>query len=517
MSRLQDLHALINALSTAEKRSFRRFVGPLKKGESQTLVLFDSLSNKEVFDEPLIQQELKKKKIKRNLPTLMGRLREQILKSQRVLYASHKIDSRLYNALEEIDYLFNKRLNHQAMACVDRTAQMARRFSRTHHELILIGWKRRILLDMQPKGVQKAFHVLEESQKRVVHIQQQQLDLHNLQVQMHTLNKQVHQPRKQEEIAKYKALLDQLEAHTQESSTDFLCTIYAREIKGLYHMAMQEYPEAYALYKELVIDFRKTAGWIQDRPELFLSLFNNYQNALMYFSYDLSELEEGLVFLREIPLKMPNTRFRFHSISYQKELLMRMNQGRFAESEAFTEEVETWLTQHQEGLTHTRRLTFWYNLAVFYFFSDQFSRSNQFLNQIIQLEGKEERQDIRDFARVFQLILQHELGNGDLIEYLHRSAHRYLNRREKLSAFAKAILHWFKPERYTEWALEPTIAIQSLLTQLSSWRADHPDQTPPFGLEEVKLWCQSKLTDQSMQTVFAQRIKEVQEAEKAAK
>ena len=91
MSRLKDLHALINSLSKSEKKSFRRFAAPTAKGESQLLVLFDALDVDEIFNQDQIHRTLKRKKIINNLPTLQRRLREQVLKSQRALYATFQL------------------------------------------------------------------------------------------------------------------------------------------------------------------------------------------------------------------------------------------------------------------------------------------------------------------------------------------------------------------------------------------------------------------------------------------
>lgn len=512
MSRLKDLHALINSLSKSEKKSFRRFAAPTAKGESQLLVLFDALDVDEIFNQDQIHRTLKRKKIINNLPTLQRRLREQVLKSQRALYATFSIDSRLYNALEETAFLFNKRLSEQALNCLEKAGQLARKHSRTHHELIIIGWKRQVLLDLQPHGVQTQYDALTAEQENILSIQALQLKLHDLQVKVHTLTKQIHEVRNEKEAQRYQELIDVELLEAGEQSGDLLCEVFTGHIRGLHHLALGAWAAALSTYKELVNRLRDDPDWINDRPELFLTIFNNYQNALMHIATDFTEMEELLVFLREVPLRLPKNKFRFQSISYLKELLLHLNQAKFETGQVLAQEIEAWLEKNEAGMKRSLLLSFWYNLIAFYFLMGEFSEANRFANLIINLPGKDERQDIRDFTRLFQLILHHQLGNEDLIDYLRRSVIRHYKRKEKLGKFESEILDVFSPDNYSRIHIDEKQIFAPLLGKLREWKPEPPLKTLPFGLEEVRIWCQSQLTGEPIRTVFSHRIAEARKS-----
>ena len=54
-----------------------------------------------------------------------------------------------------------------------------------------------------------------------------------------------------------------------------------------------------------------------------------------------------------------------------------------------------------------------------------------YLNEVLNDNEQNLRQDIYSFARLFNLVIHYELGNYDFLEYVIKSTNRYLNKQER--------------------------------------------------------------------------------------
>lgn len=499
MKGLGDLHRIIQSLNKSEKRSFRMFAG---KASTKVVLLFDLLEKQPVYQPKEINRLLRSQNLHVALSTQIGRLRTKLLKSQRALYSDQNIDARLYNFLEEISFLHDKQLLEIALATVEKAIQLARRFSRVHHSLILIGWKRRILLELRPKDTEAIFKVLRLEEAQLLQDQELLLRLQDLQVQMTMLVRTVQSPQNQAEQAQYLAVGLSEEVAKGMESENFLTRTYARHIRGLFHFARQEHAPCYELYVRIMEDWRLDKSWIEDQPDLFLTTINLYQTAAMYSLNDLRPLDDFLRFVRRVPVHQPKLRFRLQRISYHKTLLLLMNRGRFEEGLALAAEIREWMEKHQSAIDNTLDLTLSYNLAIFYFFSGDPSAANQWVVRIVHLPGEDERKDIRRFSRLLQLILHDQLGNHELVESLHANAKRYLDKRDKISNFQRAILNTFSPKSYESIDRRPIV--KALLSKLNSLPEEN--DALPFGYTEVQLWAESVIRGTPLTNIFLERI-----------
>lgn len=472
------------------------------KAATKLVSLFDVLESQSAFQPKKIDALLRRKQLHIALPTQTRRLRAKLLKSQRALYSDQSIDAKLYNLLEEAAFLYDKQLLDIALATLEKATQLAARFSRVHHSLILIGWKRRILLELRPKDSEAIFNELRGEETRLLEAQALLLRLQDLEVQMTMLVRTVQAPQKQDEQDKYLSIGLSADVARGMESPNFLTRTYARHIRGLFHFARQEHVPCYDLYVRIMEDWQRDKAWIEDQPDLFLSTVNLYQTAAMYSLDDLRPLDDFLRFVRRVPVHQPKLRFRLQRISYHKNLLLLLNRGRFAEGLALATEIQEWMEQHRNAIDPTLRLTLWYNLAIFYFFSGDPSAANQLVVRIIHLPGEDERKDIRRFSRLLQLILHDQLGNPDVVEALHGHVLRYLRRRGEVSRFQWAILNAFSRERYA--VIDRGAVVAELVAELEGLEGEVGGVG--FGFSEVYLWAQSVVRGVGLAEVFLERI-----------
>jgi hypothetical protein len=175
----------------------------------------------------------------------------------------------------------------------------------------------------------------------------------------------------------------------------------------------------------------------------------------------------------------------------------------------FMGELNHWLDQHKDKLSDVRLLIFYYNITLYYFAHSQFSQAQKWLLKILHFPPTEARADIRDFARVFQLVLQYELGNLDVQEYLLRSAYRYFNRTQKLHEYEEAILTFVRKEQKNAGISRKATysAFETLQESLQKIRSE-AEGAEPVGFQVMLFWIESHLEGVPLKVYYARKVAE---------
>ena len=94
-----------------------------------------------------------------------------------------------------------------------------------------------------------------------------------------------------------------------------------------------------------------------------------------------------------------------------------------------------------EGKMHKEQeLTFFYQIAYAYFGAGLYNKALFWINKVLNDNENTLRQDIYSYARLFNLVIHFELGNMDLLEYITKSTHRYLSKRQRDYTMEKLII-----------------------------------------------------------------------------
>lgn len=506
MSRLSEIHELIHKLSKSEKKTFRMYSSQTPSGRAGQLnQLYTLLLEQVEFDSVEIDKQLTQRGLKRNLNTLTPRLRQQIFLSQRTLYADRSIESRIYNALEEISFLFAKQMLPLAQRTLTKTRKLAARFSRTHLDLILLNWQRKILRQQQPADVKAQYLALDKEEMRSIELLSLQTQLTGLTGHLRLLGGKWGQAKSDLEKKGFQELAqpDLLARGLAES--DFLCRAYALHSQGIFHLVEGEYSAAFKIYLTLMEQWESDPEWPAMDSDFFLSTWNNYQLSVMYGTETLDHVKRFLSFIRDIPIQEAQQKLKLARISYQTELVVFLNQAEFEEAGPFLAELTLWLKKQESQLSTSSLLTFYFNICMFNFLKEDFSAANKQVMHILNLQGTRERADIRNMARLLQVIFHCELGNLDLAENFHRSAKRYFTHADPDGLESK-ILAILKPLVFD--TPDAQKMFKNIHTHLSA--TDQPDSSSEnrLGKTELILWAESRSTHQSLRTLFTTRTRE---------
>ncbi|MBL7898010.1 MAG: hypothetical protein JNJ99_05715, partial [Crocinitomicaceae bacterium] len=93
--------------------------------------------------------------------------------------------------------------------------------------------------------------------------------------------------------------------------------------------------------------------------------------------------------------------------------------------------IEKELENYEDKINKEKQLLFNYNLAYTFFGAGDYRKALKYINDVLNDNEKQLRQDIYSFSRIFNLIIHFELNNHDFIEYDIKSAARFLNKFEK--------------------------------------------------------------------------------------
>lgn len=497
-----ELFDLVKSLSKSDKRFFRVFSEATGgKGEKSYLELFDRLEEMEDFDEHRLKEAVADKAFAKHLSTTKNRLFEQILRSQRVLRAGRSIDSRLRNLLEDIEVLYQRGLYKACEKRLRKGLALALSFEKEGIVMEFHDWQWRLQQRSGIREQSQAIALQLSNQEAAMQRLTLQSDLRHLYERIRIVARLQPLARTAGERSKYDEIINHPLLKSPPSDELFLCFSYYSLIQGIYHIGTGQFQQASDIFRKLMTRWEQSQDFIPEYAELYLQANHNYLNALLLRGKDLAEFIEAIHKLRSLTNLPRTAAVNFQWVSYSQELMYSMNLNPKSETVALIAKIAHWIDKNEGLLSATRRLSFFYNFAVYFFITGDWSESNRWVNHILNQREGSERQDIRDFARVFQLFLQYELGNFDLNEYLVRSAYRYMTRNKRYHDFERAIIELIKSSGQAKDSGESRQAIEAFQGDLLGLRVKY-EAKAILGLQELILWTNTKLEGSTMGEMF---------------
>lgn len=331
--------------------------------------------------------------------------------------------------------------------------------------------------------------------------------LQRLNTEMRTFAREFLRARDPEAQARCAEIYTELNGIAEPSTEEFYARIYRHNIRSLYHLAHNEVIAFDEISAALEL-WRNHPQRVRREPDFFLGIVNNY----LAVAWNFLRLTEFRIVSRELRARtdLPGaSQFKFTRISYQQEMLIYLNWGvEDAELEHFLAELVAWLEQEGARLAEARRLAFYYNLMMVHFVRSEFRRANRWAIQIAQFAPGPDRHDIRDFTRIFQAILQIELGDPDLQDYFTRSAYRYFNRTNKLAEFEGDVVRLIRGLQ--RWSPGFPKREEQVLRDFRQRLRDHAaaGQERLLGLTELQFWTEARLRGVTLKEYYRERLGE---------
>lgn len=501
MSRISDLHELIQHLNKRELRAVRGTLAAMTKGKpNQQSELFEALAQSKI---PQSLQEITtflSLPLQNNLPTILRRLRASIMNEVLMDSETKGIEGQLAWKLNEIRWLFDRNLLDQIPWTLKKAMKKAEQFELDNIAMELLSWERR-LVEVKRHAVSSTYlEGLNQKENQFLQRYSQVIQLRQLkdEVQWYIQSKDETarpvQARLQEIIA-----LPSLAAAL--SSPDKRRRMLALAIKGYCHRVLGQTEEAVERFESLLEEWEASPEWISEYPGAYMKDYNSFQAHALIGSNDLKSLEKHGQILLNLPIAHPKVRFRLTYYGFQQQLVVYMNFLEWELAEKVAVESEQWMRENWKLFDTPQKLAYLYNFAVLRFIRGHFSTAKVFLREIIALKAKTKRLDLRGAARMLYLAVNLAEEEYAYSDSLIKSAHIW---------FARNYDQWGFQRRFLGLA-KRIVQAHSLQVPADFQLFIHEVRQAPLiaGANEVIIWAISRVSQLDMQKASEVRFAEL--------
>ena len=501
MAAQDELFQLIKALTPSEKRYFK--VNASKGGDAKSnyMQLFEAMdAQKEEYDEQKLKTKHSKNPFVKYLSAEKKQLREHIMKWMRAYRADSTVDNKINDLLQDEAFYRDKGLKAQREKAILKAKELATKYERFHLLQEVLEKEIKYVEEFEEKSLTEPVLKLINELKELSINQQTFLDLWTIGKEIFAayrsgvdIKESKVKNRLNSAIAKVESLRTRLDEH-------FLLKHIFYSAFFDYHTVLRNHEEAFH-YCELQYNlYQKESHFKDEYPLHYKICIANFISRAQLARKTKTFLE----LIREMK-RLPSFSFNEEGEVFQNvyflEHLHYINSGEFDKAEKLIPVIEKGLNLYAKKINKARQLTFTYNIMVMYFLMHQFKEALTWADKILS-EKSELKQGISTTTRILYPIMHYELGHHDLVETLTRSAYRHLKGKERIHSFESLMIKYLNqmPFAIDEAEFESKLkTFHHKLTELYN----RPESTKTFGMEEVKLWGESKLSGETMQSLIA--------------
>jgi tetratricopeptide (TPR) repeat protein len=429
-----ELFKLIKSLSKSEKRFFK-LSSSLQSGEKNYLKIFDAIEKQVEYDEEALKKMFKNETFIKHLPSEKNHLYRLILKSLRSFHSEQSISSLLKQELKNVEILYNKALYKECEKFVSRAKELAADHEKFYYWYELVAWQKKLLEEAYEEGeFSTNLDVLVEEEEMVI------AKLRNLaeyQMVYSKINLIFRSGGFTRNEAERKVVDDIADYHLIKGKNTAISTRAASMcyyIKGLCAATVRNYADSFQF-------FNRTREILDANPKIKEDSAQRYVMTTFHLlrcyieNRDFTEAQNLLTEIRGLSGKKgfntTDISVRIFSSSSNLELYMLQLKGDFHLAIQLLENIDIQRTEFADKISKEQEVMFLYNKAYCYFGIGEFKRALSFLNEVLNDNEQNLRQDIYSFSRILNLILHYELENYEFLEYVIKSTNRYLSKYER--------------------------------------------------------------------------------------
>lgn len=490
-----ELFDLISSLSKSEKRFFK-LNSSLQSGEKNYLKLFDYIEKHSTYDEAALKKHFQYEKFIKHLPSEKNHLYKLILKSLRAYYADHSIKSQLKQEIKNVEILYQKALYKECNKFLKRAKKVAIEYEKFYYSFELINWEKKLMEEDFESG--QFNHNLDEliqEETEVIEKLRNLAEYHILYSKINYVFRSGGFTRNEEERKVVAEIADHHLIKGKNTAISTRATSICYYTKGLCAASIRDYDDA-------LVNFKKAKLVLDKNPKIKNDLQNRYiyiLNFLMQCYIDINDFERAQNLIDEI--KDLNTNKHYRSLDSKVKiftshtigsLTLFNRKGEFYKALNIFKSIEEEMGFFEDKLNKEKVLLLNYNKAYALFATDKFKDALKIINDILNDNEKQLRQDIYSFSRIFNLVIHYELNNFNFIEYDSKSTSRYLNKHEKDYKIEKVFMKYIKKLAKEEFAPDKKIIFQNFYDEVDELLKDSQEQVI-LEYFNVKAWIYSKL------------------------
>jgi tetratricopeptide (TPR) repeat protein len=490
-----ELFKLIKSLTKSEKRFFK-LSSSLQSGEKNYLKIFDFIEKQANYNEAELKKAFDGEVFIKHLPSEKNHLYKLILKSLRSYYSEQSISSTLKQEIKNIEILYNKALYKECDKFVSRAKHLAQKHEKFYYWFELIGWEKKLLDSAYESGIfSNDLDKLVEEEEMVIAKLRNLAEYTVIYSKINLVFRSGGFTRNEKErkvvadIANYHLIKGKDTALSVKASS--ICYY----IKGLCAATNRNYEDSFEF-------FNRTREILDDNPMIKIDTGRRYVMTLFHLlraHIDSGEYNQAKSLIEDI--RKLQTKKGFNSIdiavrifanSYNQELVLLHSLGDFQKSIELIPTIESNQELYKGKLSKEMEVLLTYNKAYSYFGVGDYKKALFYLNEVLNDNEQNLRQDIYSFARLFNLVIHYELGNYDFLDYIIKSTNRYLSKQDRDFAIENAYIKHIRKLAKTPTSFNRSEIFEKMYEDISILLEDHHERAV-LEYFNISAWVRSKI------------------------
>jgi hypothetical protein len=426
-----ELFVLVKSLTKSEKRFFK-LSSAIQTGEKNYLKIFDFIDDLENYNEDLLKEEFKNETFVKHLPSEKNHLYKLILKSLRSFYSEQSASSILKEELKNVEILYNKALYKECRKFLKRAKKIAFDHEKFYYLIELISWEKRLIEESYESGdFDVDLNQIIEEESEVVAKLRNLAEYHILYSRINAIFRSGGFTRTEQEKDTVREISDNYLIKGKNTAISTRAASICYYIKGLCAWTNREFNDSYTFFNRTKVILDSNPKLKQDLGKRYtLTLFHLMRSYMDDANYDMAqEMIENIRLLKDKKgFKSTDLSLKITSISIIDQMNLYNLRGKFDQALEFYEsnmkEVDIILNKASKE----QRIKLQYTTIYTLFGIQNYKGALSVLNDILNDNEQNLRQDIYGFTRILNLMVHFELENYQLIEYSANSTLRYLKK-----------------------------------------------------------------------------------------
>jgi hypothetical protein len=506
-----ELFDLIKSLTKSEKRFFK-LNSSLQSGDKNYLKIFDAIDKQQTYDEEAIKKMFRKETFIKHLPSEKNHLYKLILKSLRLFHGDNSISSILKQEIKNIEILYKKALYKECNKFLIRAKKLAEEHEKFYYLFELISIEKLLLEEAFESGdFDRSLDDLIEEEQDVIGKLRNLASYHMLYSKVNSYFRTGGFVRNEEAKKAIKEISEHPLIVGKNTALSVRATTICYYIKGFCANANMNRKESFGHYM-------KVKEILDENPMIRKDLGRRYIRTLSYLIYgymdnnDYESAKRQIEEIKNLPKAAGFNTLDFEIIIFVfTSIAETFIEKRIGDKDSILKAVENiteGLDKYGEKINKEQRIVLYYNVSYAYFLLQEYNKSLQWINMVLNDNERILRQDIYSFSRLFNLIIHFELKNFDLLEYIIKSTYRYLHKRERDFKAETIFIKYIKKFTKTNSELELKDTFVQFKEEINEAFKD-PQEKVVLQYFHVNAWVESHLSQKTMlesfQSVFRKK------------
>ncbi len=511
MSKGDRLYQLVHSLELNEKRYFK-LQASVQKKDSNLSRLFDFYADAKAFDEDELRSKFKGEKFLDPLAVTQNHLYDLILKTLRLYHLKRSIEFSLQGMLQDVQFLYEKGLFDQSEQVLRKVRKAAMKNDLHLVLLSVLEWESMLLAEGFYVGKDEHdIDTISDEYYEILGALQNEREYAELQSKIFNNYYKIGVERGNSDYKTNDQIINQFALKDPEKALTFRSRCCYLNIHALYNKINGNWQEAYNYRKELfeLVSEQYGSGYNKDIVKRYFVALNN----LIPVAVKLKKWTEAEEYLSKIEAIEEQSHSSYFSEEMRKRILLQAAIGRLSvyartgNKEAGLKLVEQLAQRKDELEVYHRKyvvLHLYFNLAYFLFTVGAYSRAVRWLNMVLNDTDIKSAEDLHASTRILTLILQFELGRSELLEYLARSAYRFLNKLEGIYPFEDIMLNFMKRFSKNDALRKDRELFLKLRDELAA-AGYEPGERNALSTIDLLSWVDSKLSNRPLYEVLKEK------------